>query len=334
MPAVVDAVAGVLLNKGIVLVTAHRNDEALAVWDEVERRFGNSDEAGISKHVASALVSKGTTLVHMNRAEDAVGVWSDVVRRFGEDGSPLYREEIATAVLNSVAVLGSLNRPDEALEVCDEALRRFGSGDEPYDIEAVANTLVNKGALLVALDRTEEGFAAWDEVVRRFEASDVPALRDAAESVLCGRAQHELSEGRARAAVAFLDRALLPGRAGIPDSRLQGHLVRARARLAEGNREACAGDVETALSILPELNMLPREVLVALADLAAGVGPERMCDLIKWSPAGDLLLPLRTALERELGLEPRVAREVEEIAEDIRRELLGRPNGKAQQPTA
>ena len=48
------------------------------------------------------------------------------------------------------------------------------------------------------------------------------------------------------------------------------------------------------------------------------------------SIAGDLLLPLRTALERELGLEPRVAREVEEIAEDIRRELLARPNDGGQ----
>ena len=322
VPAVVDAVAGILLNKGIVLVTAHRNEEALAVWDEIEGRFGNRDEPGISKQVASALVSKGTTLVHMNRAEDAVGVWSDVVRRFGEGDASLYHEEIATAVLNRVLVLDLLNRPDEALEACDEALRRFGSSEEPYGVEAAAQTLVNKGALLVAQDRTEEAFAAWDEVLRRFEASDVPALRDAAESALCRRAQHELTEGRARAAVAFLDRALLQGRAGIPDSRLQGYLIRARARLAEGDGEGCAGDVETALSILPELNMLPRDVLEALANLAEGVGLERMCDLIKSSSVGDLLLPLRTALERELGLEPRVAREVEEIAEDIRRELL------------
>ena len=322
VPAVVEAVAGILLNKGIVLVTSHRNEEALAVWDEIERRFGNSDEPAISKQVASALVSKGATLAQINRAEDAVGVWSDVVRRFGEGDASLYHEEIATAVLNRVAVLGLLNRPDEALEACDEALRRFGSSEELYGAEAVAQTLVIKGALQVGVDRTEEGFAAWDEVVRRFEASDVPALRDAAESALCRRGQHELTEGRARTAVAFLDRALLQGRAGIPDSRLQGHLIRARAHLVEGDGEACAGDVETALSILPELNMLPRDVLVALADLAAGVGPERMCGLIKSSPAGDLLLPLRTALERELGLEPRVAREVEEIAEDIRRELL------------
>ena len=333
-PGVVDAVAGILLNKGIVLITAHRNVEALAVWDEIERRFGNSDEPGISKPVASALVSKGTTLVHMNRAEEAVGVWNDVVRRFGEGDTSLYHEEIATAVLNSVVVLGSLNRPEEALEICDEAIRRFGSSDEPYNVEAVAQTLVSKGSLLAGLDRTEEAYAAWDEVVRRFEASDEPALRDAAESALCRRAQHELTEDRARTAVAFLDRALLPDRAGIPDSRLQGHLIRARAYLAEGDGDACADDVETALSILPDLNMLARDVLVVLTDLSAGVGPERMCDLIKSSPAGDLLLPLRTALERELGLEPRVAREVEEIAEDIRRELLDRPNGKAERRMA
>ena len=136
------------------------------------------------------------------------------MRRFGEGDASLYHEEIATAVLNRVLVLDLLDRPEEALEACDEVLQRFGSSEEPYALGAVAQTLVNKGALLVALDRTEEGFAAWDEALRRFEASDLPALRDAAESALCGRAEHELSEGRARDAVAFLDRALLQARGG------------------------------------------------------------------------------------------------------------------------
>ena len=148
------------------------------------------------------------------------------------------------------------------------------------------------------------------------------ALHDAAESALCRRARHDLIEGRAWTVIAFLDRALLKARARTPDCRLQVNLNRARARLLEGDSEACAGDVETTLSILPELNTLSRDMLVALAELASGVGLERMCDLIKSSPAGDLLLPLRTALERELGLEPKVAGEVEEVAEDIRRELL------------
>ena len=46
-----------------------------------------------------------------------------------------------------------------------------------------------------------------------------------------------------------------------------------------------------------------------------------MRDLIQASPAAELLLPLTKALEKELGLEPLAAKEVEEVAEDIRRDL-------------
>ena len=150
VPAVIDAVAGILINKGIVLVTAQRNEEALAVWDEIERRFGNSDEPEILKQVASALVSKGTTLAPYEPGGGRGRGMDDIVRRFGEGDASLYHEEIASALLNSVVVLGLLNRPDEALEACDEALRRFGNSDEPYGVEAVAQTLVNKGSLLVS----------------------------------------------------------------------------------------------------------------------------------------------------------------------------------------
>ena len=161
-----------------------------------------------------------------------------------------------------------------------------------------------------------------DEVVHRFEASDVPVLRDAAELALCRRAQHELSKGRASTAIRLLNRVMLQGPAGSPGGRLQGHLIRARAHLLKGYGKACAVDIERALSILPERKVLPREVLLILANLASDVGLEMMRNLIKSSPAADVLLPLSTALELELGLEPRVTREVKEIAEDVRRELL------------
>ena len=71
-----------------------------------------------------------------------------------------------------------------------------------------------------------------------------------------------------------------------------------------------------------------------LADLSAGVERERICDLIESLPAGDVLLPLRSGLESKLGLEAKVAREVEGIAEDIRRVLLVQPEDKAARPTA
>ena len=330
VPEVIDSIAGILLDKGNTLFAVHRYEEALTVWEEIERRFGNSERPEISNVVVSALVSKGTTLAQLNRQEEAIEVWSHVLSQYGEGDALLHQEEIAKAAFNRVLVLGDLERPEEALEACDEALRSFSSGsDEPYSAQTAAQILVSKGNLLVGRGRTEEGMAVWDEVVQRFEMSEVLRIRDAAELALCGRAQHELAEGRSRAAIALLDRAILQERTGIQGSRLQCHLTRARAHLVQGNNEACAADVEAALSILSELNVLRREVLVHLAGLAAGLGLERMCDLIGSSPVGDLLLPLRTALERELGLEPRVAREVEEIAEDIRREMFSRPNGMA-----
>ena len=57
-----------------------------------------------------------------------------------------------------------------------------------------------------------------------------------------------------------------------------------------------------------------------MSRLAVNLDPKQMRDLIKASSAADLLLPMTTALEKELGLESRVAKEVEEVAEDIRRD--------------
>ena len=62
---------------------------------------------------------------------------------------------------------------------------------------------------------------------------------------------------------------------------------------------------------------------MALMDFSVALGPQRMRELIQTSRSANLLLPLKTALERELGLEPQVAREVEEVARDIQQELAG-----------
>ena len=122
--------------------------------------------------------------------------------------------------------------------------------------------------------------------------------------------------------------------AALPDCRVQDHFVRARTRLEQGDGGACARDVEAALAILPGLTALPRDALVTLAHLSSGLGAETMRELILSSPSSDLLLPFSTALERELGLEPSVAREVEEVAEDIRRDLFARPGNTDARPAA
>ena len=324
MSVVVDAVTGVLFNKGIALVSLNRNEDALVVWDEIERRLGHCSEPEVLKQLVAALVAKGTTLARMNRLDDAIGVWSDVLGRFSDDESPMFDEELATAVLNRVQVLGQMQRTGEAIEACEEALQWFESNDEFFARVTVAKCLVYNGAFLLEAGRAEEGLKVWDDAVGRFEASEEPLLRDAAESALYGRAVYELNEGRAEVAIVLLDQALVPGRVGIQESRMSGHLLRALAHLEESDLEACTNDVNTALLMLAEIDSFQRETLKTLADLAVGIGMDKMLNLIKPSPVSNLLRPLTTALELELGLEPRVAREIEEVAEDVRRDLLAR----------
>ena len=73
--------------------------------------------------------------------------------------------------------------------------------------------------------------------------------------------------------------------------------------------------------MLPELKIPPPSVIhmLLLATIKLGTAPVR--EWILASPAADPLLPLTTALDQDIGLETHVAQEVNEVAQDIRRDL-------------
>ena len=169
------------------------------------------------------------------------------------------------------------------------------------------------------LDRMEEGLATHWEMVRRFGTSEAPAIREMTEIVLFAIAEVELQRRRYDSAVEVVGRAL--DRVGAESSvhYWRGLLIRARATLEDA---AIARDVEAALAILPTLGSLPEEVPHELTKLCAYLGPARTHELIAASPSSDLLLSYTTAVELEMGTKPRVAREVEEVAQDIRRAHL------------
>ena len=91
--------------------------------------------------------------------------------------------------------------------------------------------------------------------------------------------------------------------------------------MASGVHSRSEQDVDAILASLPTLDNSMKDGIYALMSLSIELGAARLRELIQGSPSAALLLPLTTALERELGLESRVAREVEEVAQDIRRDL-------------
>ena len=319
-PALLEAVATALANRGAVLGTLSRREEALAASDEVVRRFGEGRTPALLEAVARALANRGAVLGTLSRREEALAASDEVVRRFGESEALALREQVAAALVNKGSALHALNRPEEALAAYDEVVHRFGEGRSLAFLEAVAMALVNKGIALDVLNRPEEALAAYDEAVRRFGKHGSPALHMPIRLAFLGKAELELKRRRYEAAVGAASRALDRNPTELP-TQSRGYLIRAKASLAGGDPAACERDIEAMLAILPKLDPLPRGILDALVKFVVEIGSERMRELIQASSAADLLLPLTTALEWELGLKPRVAREVEEVAGDIRRDL-------------
>ena len=136
-----------------------------------------------------------------------------------------------------------------------------------------------------------------------------------------GRAEIELKLGHHEAAAESAGRVLDERRSASLAQRLNGHQVRAQAHCLRGERVACERDVAALLDILPELESLPKSTVEVLTRLSFDLGMDCVLDLIQHSRSAELLLPLATALQREVGQDPRVAREVEEVAQDIRRDL-------------
>ena len=322
IPVLIELAATALLNKGAALQALNRLQEALTVYDEVVQRFGESETAALIELAATALLNKGSALRALSRPQDALTVYDEVVRRFRESEAPALLESVAQALANKAVALGALSRPRDALEVCNEVVRRFGKSETPALLGLVMTALLNKGSALQALNRPQDALEAWNEVVRRFRETDSSALSVAVVEALLRRADIEV-KSREYEKAAETTGQLIDGRhRGSAEQRFRGLLIRARALLAAGDRPACEQDVEAAFVLLPELGVVPRDAIMALMDFSVDLEPHRMLELIQASPsARRLLLPLTTALERELGHEPRVAREVDEVARDIQQTL-------------
>ena len=321
VPVVLESVAKALFGKGHALDDLDRLEDALTAYDEVVHRFGDSEVPVVLESVAKALVSKGFILGRLNRPEDALAACEEAVRRFGDSDVSVVLESVAKALVSKGHALEDLDRPEDVLATCDEVVRRFGDSDVPVVLESVAKALVSKGFTLGGLNRLEDALATCDEVVRRFGDSESPAFRMATECALIIKADFELECRRYKAAIKTACRVLDLCHTASPEYRWLAHLIRAKATLANGDLSASEQDIAAILTILPSLDSLPKESLDALIEFSLEIGPERMVELIQASPSVNLLLPLTTALEQELGREPRVALEVAEVAEDIRKDL-------------
>ena len=311
-----------LIKRGIALWRQGRSADALDAFDQVAERFGDSKLPELLGNVATALVNKGVILCELNRREEALVACDDVLRRFGESEAPELLAPVANALVNKGIALGALDRSEEALAVYDEMQRRFNDTDVPELLEPVASALVRKSVLLGTLGRLEEALAVSEEALRRFDYGDAPELVEEVANALMAKGIALSALCRPEEALVACDEVLRrfgETKTTWSRQRVAHVLVNKSIVLAElGGSQS--RDIVALLSILPDLGS-PQVAKGVLLAFSIDHGPKLMRELIQGSPAAELLQPLTTALEREMGLEPRVTEEVSTMAKDIQRDL-------------
>ena len=303
-----------------------RTEEALSTYDEFVSRYGALDE--LSFEVSIMLQRKGQLLHRMDRFKEALTAYEateELLLRqpLAKATSPTDRLAAAVVRAGKAAALFELGRIDEALTESGELLQRFVESDDKFMAALIAHTLRLTGLFLREAGRMEEALAAYNTIVSRFGKTTERDVRQAVGEALVSKANIELLLIRLSAAINTTTEAIGAYHVEVSsESLLAAHAIRALARLLDGCSESeYEEDIQTVLKTLGQLDNTPPMVIQTLMLASIKFGAATVRDWILTSPAADHLTPLTTALEQELGLQTRVAQEVEEVAQDIRQDI-------------
>ena len=153
---------------GVLLGEVGRQEEAIAAYDELARRFGEDTDPALREQVAMALVNKGIRLWHLDRRTDQIAVCDEIVARYGEESEPGMSEKVARALLGKSAALAALGRSEEAVRACEEIVRRYGSSKhkETRKLVKAARQGIAIGCAIPAGSAGEQ-HSSWRAIFRR-----------------------------------------------------------------------------------------------------------------------------------------------------------------------
>lgn len=316
-----EPVARALVGKSGLLEAQGLEVEACDIYDSVIKRFEDSRLPGVVDAVATAMLRKGAVLADRREFRDALACFEAVTERFRPNLSSEMDGHLATAQSNRGAMLDFLDKPQEAQETYDALIRGLAGHDSPDMAETLAIAFANRSTSLMRAGRLEDAITSTDEFLNHFRGSESPPVLRLMGSTLLERAKAEISAGAPEAAIDTAERVLKEFASNPPDIPMLAHLLRAEAFFRCRNQFGCKSELAAMLEILPRFEVLPELSSESLMAYTIRFGPGPVLALIEASPSVNRLHPLVTALRQELGVETKVAKEVEDVASDIRKDL-------------
>ena len=280
-------VASSLTIKALAHLKQGETAAAVALWDEVVKRFGKSTETELQEWIAQALVNKGVACRQRGDLEAAVALYDEVIRRFGDSDVLELQLGVAQALVNKGLACGRRGDLEAAVALWDEVIKRFGKSTDPKLQWGVAQALANKGVAYRQRGDLEAAVALWDEVIKRFGNSTEPELQLGVAHALVNKGVAYRQRGDLEAAVALWDEVIK--RFGkSTDPKPQWGVAHALVNKGVAYRQR--GDLEAAVALWDEvikrfgnsdMPELQRLIATALSDkgeaqIQLGIGEEAL----------------------------------------------------------
>ena len=268
----------------------------LLTQDAVIRAFGSVQAPDIVEQMIYALMVKAKTMETEQHLEDALGYWEDAIRMADDVGGDNLTVAKGVATLRKISLLKKLGRIDEAVEIFH--VNHFAR-DQRVDVD-MADAIVK--------------ITLGDDVSERPVG-------------IVYRALTLLTFGNVEAAICEIDSALRRLENATDDN---DRSVRTIAIVCKGLVAATMGrtiektDAENLLLDIAEqrLAMFHTHSIRVLLQYVATIEPAEALALVERAGAIDLLQPIVVALRRELGQNPSVARELDEVSKDVQNTII------------
>ena len=293
------------------------------LWDVVaeiyrETKFTTSD---VQEPVAQALINKAQLLAEIGHEDGAIAIFEQVTDKLRTSKVAAHQNQVAVASLNKVLQLNLAGRHDEGIRACDQMMVSFGTSREPTIMVMMATALDSKGRAWDQLGDSSEAVNAYGQALDCFAAVQTSELDKLVADTMLRKGFALVQNQKPSEAVAALDEVVarfVTADATSLVAKVTSALLSKAAALFLQGKTLTDSDFSLLLDCLSRDGELRPGLIQGLVTMAVISGQARVLNLIQASPAADLLLPLVTALQQELGQETHVAKEVGEVAADVR----------------
>ena len=297
------------------------------LWDAVAEMYRGTSLAkvDVQEPVAQVLIERAQLLADIGHDTEAIAIFEQVAARLRESREERHRSQAAVALLNKVLRLNMADRYDETVVACDELLASFGTDRDPIVVAISGMAMSSKGRAWAQLGNAPEAVRAFDQALVCFNEVMTPVFDQLVAETTYRKALALIQNEHLNEAVAAFDavveRSLTSGKPSLVSLATNALLSKGSALLVQG-RNLSEHEFSLLLDCISREGGIRPGSIQVLTLFAVRLGLDRALELLQESSAARLLLPLVTAIQREIGQEPLVAREVEEVAKDVRRDLI------------